>query len=279
MTKCIVLCSSGIVEKGELYKNANWLKKVYVDDKKSAYKIAKEFNCTPRTILNWIKKFGIKSRSKSEAGRLNSSHVYLSKEAIEFLEGLLLGDGHLCTNNWSGQYMDNSKYGSYVEWLLNKFIDYGVEGRIKRHERPDLFPDGKLHHYISFFYSSKCYAELGVLQKRWYREAREDEVWGTGRRKKWIKIIPPDLALPPLTCLMWYIGDGSFICRSIRLCTDGFTIPEIDFLRDKLGELGFETTRHKSGNIHILTKSTKAFLDYIGECPIKCYKYKWIKVG
>ena len=30
-----------------------------------------------------------------------------------------------------------------------------------------------------------------------------------------------------------------------------------------------------ANRISILTKSTKDFLNYIGDCPVSCYQYKW----
>ncbi|GAJ16965.1 unnamed protein product, partial [marine sediment metagenome] len=38
---------------------------------------------------------------------------------------------------------------------------------------------------------------------------------------------------------------------------------------------GFQCTRESDNKIHISTKSTKDFLNYIGPCPVKCYEYKW----
>jgi hypothetical protein len=56
----------------------------------------------------------------------------------------------------------------------------------------------------------------------------------------------------------------------------GFPVADIDFLVDKLNALGFKSTRQPYRNvIHISSKSTPDFLDYIGPCPTACYSYKW----
>ena len=43
----------------ELYKNKDWLYEQYIILNKNLYDIAKEMNCDPTTICNWIKKFNI----------------------------------------------------------------------------------------------------------------------------------------------------------------------------------------------------------------------------
>ena len=61
-----------------------------------------------------------------------------------------------------------------------------------------------------------------------------------------------------------------------NLSTCGFSISDVEWLISQLNELGFKATRMSSNNvIHISTYSAKAFLNYIGKCPVKCYQYKW----
>lgn len=50
-----------------MYKDKNWLKRQYIDLRKSSIVIAKKCGVTKPTILNWLKKFNIKRRSISEA--------------------------------------------------------------------------------------------------------------------------------------------------------------------------------------------------------------------
>ena len=51
----------------KLYKNKGWLENQYKTLKKSLREIAKECNCCPTTILDWLKKFDIPRRSISDA--------------------------------------------------------------------------------------------------------------------------------------------------------------------------------------------------------------------
>ncbi|GAI86654.1 unnamed protein product, partial [marine sediment metagenome] len=131
---------------------------------------------------------------------------------------------------------------------------------------------------ISHCYMSLFYIELKDLWRKWYRPATEEErkiqPW-----RKFIKIIPLDLELTPLTCLMWYIGDGclgqSGRSRKITLSTQGFAGQEVNQLSSKMKGLGIKTTTCKDKTIYVWARSVSDFLDYIGPCPVKCYGYKW----
>ena len=96
--------------------------------------------------------------------------------------------------------------------------------------------------------------------------------------------MPKDLNLSPLTCLHWYIGDGYVSRDRIGFCTNGFQKEEVEFLSNSLYELGFRNSMvkkspNKDGNptfeIGMSVYNTKEFLDYIGECPVSSYLYKW----
>ena len=69
----------------ELYRNMNWLKKSYLDEKKSGNQIAKE--CHIRngiTIRNWLRKFDIPVRDRSQSHKgIKSWSKGLTKETDE----------------------------------------------------------------------------------------------------------------------------------------------------------------------------------------------------
>lgn len=273
----------------KLYKNKSWLETQYLKNKKSTPKIAARCNCTAPTVRNWLKKFHIPVRSPCEAIWLVcSNHVNLIKRVKEFLEGELLGDGHLGhQSKRSSFYSHSSKSKRYLEWLSEELWRYGIEKvgkkRIYVRESWHTFPNrgNKLIYDVTFFYGSRSYVELKALWAKWYLENPIKNV-----KPAYIKIIPPDLELTPLVCRQWYIGDGSFSneYRYITLNTQCFAKGDevfhrndIDLLVFKLRKLGFKITR-QANNIHICTQSAKSFLDYIGPCPeaIKTvYGYKW----
>jgi len=259
-----------------LYKNKVWLKRQYLKLTKSPYKIAQGQGCSQATVKNWLKKLGVKIRSRSEAQRISqSNHVDLCVELLEVLNGLMLGDGHLSLAKWSSFYQHGSKFRGLLVWLSDELNRYGIRQSgtiyIQRHKKYSV---------VSFHYVSRCYVELKLIHPKWYRPATEEE---RKKGKKYIKILPADLKLTPLTCLHWFIGDGYLgkcgkYTNYVSLCTQGFTEKEVYLLVSLLKSLGFKATKHKNKGIRICVKSTEDFFNYIGPCPngIKgCLGYRW----
>lgn len=259
----------------KIYRNREWLREEYSIIKRSSPQIAKECKVNPLAIRYWLRKFSIPIRSIPEATSLAiSNHVALTKEALEFLYGNLLGDGHLCTlSEFSACLIYGSKYKSYLEWSSAQLVVYGIgqAGKINKHEQK-LPRYSKT--YVSFHYDSKSYIELKGLHSRWYRSATEEE---RAEGRKFIKIVPFDLELTALICRQWYIGDGNLDrrWRVITMATGGFEEVEVNHLVGMLCELKFRAKRQKDNTIRISQRSASDFLNYIGPCPIKCYEYKW----
>ncbi len=188
----------------------------------------------------------------------------IGDEAIEWINGELLGDGCLqFTSPHSVRFNYGSKYLEYIEYVRNMINSFGISGeKIYKYRRTVSSYDHK--------YTSHSYKEMVSLRKKWYPKGK--------------KIVPRDIKLTSLTCRQWYIGDGCLICRGKRnphiiMYTDGFSVLDINLLLKKLTNLGFKVSRvihnYSKWCIHISTYSTKAFLDYIGNCPVKCYEYKF----
>ncbi len=268
--------------KVKLYQNREWLFNEYVTLNKSMWNIADEQGVDCVTILNWLKRFNITRRTRGEGCHLaRGNHVSLTFQIIEVINGLMLGDGHLNQRSkWSAGYEHGSKYKEYLEWLSERFNGFGVKqtGKIYK-ETIDKRPKWK--NAIGYRYSSLSYSELLPLQQKWYRlysQETDPPNWSY----KLIKIVPRDIELTPTTCLYWYMDDGCLKHRSkknsndnINLATMGFPIADIEFLVRKLNEIGFKCHRTVDNQIYISTESTPAFLEYIGDCPVDCYKYKW----
>lgn len=80
----------------KLYKNREWLEQKYNKEQLSDLQIAKLCRVYPGTIGVWRKKFNIVSRSHGESQNLaTGNHCNLTKEAIEWINGELLGDGSI----------------------------------------------------------------------------------------------------------------------------------------------------------------------------------------
>ena len=80
----------------------------------------------------------------------------------------------------------------------------------------------------------------------------------------------------------WFLGDGSFNkCNgSIILSTDCFPQNDVLWLSSKLNrEIGISSrVYYRQGKPIIVIgrkKDSSIFLDYIGKCPVECFKYKW----
>ncbi len=244
------------------HKDRNWLKGKYIDEKLSTVQIAKLCNCDSSTISYWLNKFNITIRSCGEGVYIRkTNHCDLSTEARQWLDGELLGDGCLVFSNRSAKFSYGSKYKEYINYISDTLNSF----RIKQAGKIRKYYYKKLSYY---YYNSLSYAELLIIRKRWYPDNKK-------------KIIPRDLKLTPLLLRQEYIGDGSLVHRkkhrpSIVLSTCGFPIKNVEWLVDELGKKGFKATRRPSNNIiNISTYSTKDFLQYIGNCPVKCYQYKF----
>ena len=244
------------------YRNKEWLYDKYINKKLSTTQIGKICGIKNVNIWKWLKRLNIPVRSRGYAIHLvTGNHCDLSKEAIEWINGELLGDGCLCSRSkQSARFTYTSQYKEYIEYIKNTLITFGILGITYEHKNK------KTNKYDKC-YKSRAYVELLPIYKQWYPEKK--------------KIVPKDVELTPLTCRQWYIGDGSLAHKerkyqSIILCTCGFSINDVDYLVIKLSKMGFTSTRQPSVNmIHILSCSTINFLNYVGGCPVSCYQYKW----
>ena len=245
------------------YKNKSWLEKQYLDKEQSIYQIADLCNCASSTIWYWLKKLNILIHKGKAIHLAKANHCNLSQEARQWIDGELLGDGCLTSRSkYSARFQYTSKYLEYIQYVSDILKSFGIEqaGKIRKYYYKEM-------DCYSYQYESLDYEELLPIRNRWYPNNK--------------KIIPKDLKLTPLVLRQEHIGDGNLGHLSngkpyITLSTCGFSILDVEWLIKKLNELGFKSTRWPNNNvIHISTHSTKQFLDYIGNCPVNCYQYKF----
>ena len=251
-----------------LYKDPAWLREQYIEKQRSAKDIAIEMGVTASTISYWLSKAGIPKRDPGEFRHLaQANHRVLSKYALEFIEGELLGDGSLGSRSqWSAHYLHSSKYKEYIDWLAEKLLSFGIK------QSGNIVIKHPSVGHIAYSYKSLDYEELKPIRDEWYPQGK--------------KIVPRDLVLTPLMVRQWYIGDGCLDTGkrgrrpSINLATYGFPIKDVIRLTSLLRELGFNARRQSSNNtIDISAYSVTRFLDWIGPCPSDIqgvYGYKWI---
>lgn len=248
----------------KLYQNKEWLENKYLEEKLGIHQIGKICGVVNNTIWVWLKRFNTPIRSCSERVHLvKTNHCNLTEHAIQWLNGETMGDATLRSQSqYSASFSYGSKYLEYICYIRDTLKSFGIKqtGKISKRR-------GEWGSYV-YRYDSLTYAELLPIYKHWYPD--------NGK-----KIIPREIKLKPLTLRQHYIGDGCLNHPKhgrpyIVLSTDGFTIPDVEWLVKQLIILGFKTTRYPSRNTTAISShSTKDFLNYIGKCPTECYSYKW----
>jgi len=254
----------------KLYQNQKWLQAKYLDEQLSITQI--RLLCGIKghsnTITKYLKKFGITKRSFSLSIHLSKvNHCNLSKEAIEWIEGELLGDGCLGSKSIHSAYFRySSKYPEYIQYVSDTLTSFGIKqlGKIRKYYN-------KQYKCYSYHYESKYYEELSPLYRKWYPNKK--------------KRIPSKLQLTSIMLRQWYIGDGSLIKHYktstrnekpyIMLFPFAFYPSSVEKLVKQLGKIGIKALRRQYNNsIRISALSIQNFFDYIGKCPVKCYWYK-----
>lgn len=179
----------------------------------------------------------------------------------ELLDGLMLGDGCIslqkkAVNAYFRQTCKHKEYLIHLQELLEmESIPFGKS----------LYWRGE--ELNSWLLTSRVNLVLTSEHRRWYPD-------GT-------KIVPENLVLTPFVVKHWFIGDGSLIqahdyFMGIKLATHCFTLEERWHLVSLLKEQGITSCRtNNTGELLINKGSSQDFFNYIGECPVECYSYKW----
>lgn len=234
---------------------------LYTNQKLTKKDVATELGISIDTVTQNLKDFNIPRRKTAEW--MSNPEINLSALEMEVMNGALLGDGCL----WKGKagnacFSYLSSVYNHVQCIWEYFKDYSTKKGIVRSTH---FDKRTSKTYTRFSFRTQCNTALTDLRSKWYKDS---------------KIVPKDLKLTPLTCLIWYIGDGHLSIRdyNIKLSTNSFSLSDIqDVLLPQLKD--FEATSMKATNnqyvVYIPRRKVKNFLEYIGDCPFEEYKYKW----
>ena len=113
------------------------------------------------------------------------------------------------------------------------------------------------------------------IYKRWYLKGK--------------KIIPEDLPLTKTMFIHWVLGDGSLSWGgkgrnySLTLCTNGFEYIYQEHTINRIKDLiGLELKLHKNklGHYRMYCYGKQQilnFFDWLGDCPVESYNYKFPK--
>lgn len=193
--------------------------------------------------------------------------LILNKPQREILVGLMLGDGHLETQNNGRTYRlkveQSTNKTEYVNWLYENFENFVLnKPKIKQKTRNGVATENiwfaTLSHGSFRFYAGQFYAN--------------------GK-----KIIPKMIGkfLTPLGIAVWFMDDGSIKSKFHKakiINTQCFTKKEvlilIKILKDKF-KINAKLREQKDGyQIYILSESMDNFRKLVGEYIIDSMRYK-----
>ena len=202
--------------------------------------------------------------------RAKKEGLKLSKRQRELVVGLLLGDGHLETQNEGRTYRLKVEHGAaqreYLEWLAREFGEWLLSGRYeKRKGMKTVYGFTTVSHPAFRFYGAQFYQD--------------------GKKR-----IPPLIKklMAPLSLAIWFLDDGSAKSskhRSLVIHSLGYTKKDLSTMQDALKGFGTESALHKQRNGSfrlylphesslVLERFVRPILD---EVPSLAYKVENIK--
>ena len=191
----------------------------------------------------------------------------LNAKQRSLLVGVLLGDGHLETQNRGRTYrlkMEHSvKQKEYVEWLYEQFKDL-----VRTPPRMKTKRLGEKEH------ASYSFATYSLASFRFYAQ----QFYVRGK-----KVIPKLIRklLDPIALAVWFMDDGSF--KSVRHNTYiihalGYDKKDLEAVRRVLQEkFGISVVLHKQygrWRIYVMSDSADTFRELIGPYVVPSLKYK-----
>lgn len=253
------------MENQQQNSNSFWndIIKEYLDGE-SMNKLSIKYNINLGTLRYHLIKNSVKVRSVKESF-MEKPEIKLSKEFRSLIIGLILGDGSLrLSKNFKNPYFTyTDKHKEVHEYLITIFEQNGIK-------------------CSKIFYrkETKCYSFQTETRKEFLELYDlfypKDEMEKQKQKRK----ILPNIILDKIMLLWWFIGDGSSTRQSKAKTHRGQISCKHynEFILSQLKQFGdCKYYKYSNGGAYYLNnKSFIEFLRYIGECPIECYKYKWI---
>jgi DNA-binding CsgD family transcriptional regulator len=266
----------------------------------STYEIADKHNIWQTTVCNVVS-----GRSWKECVRPENIHEIINQKKEKnwltgkqckvlpdlsdiqknIIIGSLLGDGYInkCknNNNKNSQFSKKQKYDKkeYLDWHFEKMENYSnsvkpiysceklsndLEGKIIRNKSEKFLS--------SYLYNTYSHPNITKFREIWYPDGK--------------KIIPNDLILNAQIIAIWFCDDGynSFKQRFALLCTQSFSIEEVNLLQEKFKDFDIKTTiqfatshydQRKMPMIKFTSNSYDNLINLIKPHVIwDCFKYK-----
>jgi len=202
--------------------------------------------------------------------REKKNDLKLSKRQRELIVGLLLGDGHLETQNGGRTYRLKVEHGSaqreYLEWLAKEFQEWLLSGWYEKRKGEKLvYGFTTVSHPAFRFYDAQFYQN------------------GKKRIPSLIKKL-----MSPLSLAIWFLDDGSAKSskhRSFVIHSLGYNRKDLELVQEALRHFGIETALHKQRNnslrLYVPYEGARIIANFVQpilkEVPVLAYKVENIK--
>ena len=191
----------------------------------------------------------------------------LNKKQRSILVGMLLGDGHLGTQNQGKTYrlkVEHSiKQREYVDWLYEQFKDF-VRG----------VPYTKLRRLAGKTFTSYGFTTYSLGLFRFYAQQFYEE-----QRKVMPKLIKK--LLDPLALAIWFMDDGSFKSahhKTYIIHALGYRKKDLELVKSGLQKnFGIDVRLHRQYDkwrLYITSSSARRFQELVNPYVIPILKYK-----
>lgn len=189
----------------------------------------------------------------------------LTQRQKDILVGLLLGDGHLETQNHGRTYRLKVEHGSdqreYLNWLSDEFSEW-----IHREPYEKVRKNGD----VNYGFTTYSHGSLRFYGKQFYPEGK--------------KVIPKLIYrfLTPLSLAIWYMDDGSIKSRRHKtyiLHTLGYSKNDLIRVQKSFeSKFGIKASLHRQKNrywrLYISSESSEKFKQIINPHIIESMRYK-----
>lgn len=208
------------------------------------------------TIHGYVKVSDLKEKDK-----LLTVNQDFSCKQKSFMIGSLLGDSSIVQSGKGGNcWYSVTHSNKQIEWI-------NLKREIVRNFGTRMCPievniNGNT--YNTFNLQTRSLPVFTLWRRRFYKDKT--------------KIVPDDLSsddFTPLSLASWYLDDGVRNGNGLSLCTDNFSLEEVELLSQLLSEKDFKTTiQNHEGNHRIGISSKSGFFEIISPYVPNSMRYK-----
>ncbi len=242
------------------------INKLYSTDKLTIEQVAINLGTNYITLRHYMDRNNINTRNRSECAGLHHKGERLTNNELEIVNGCLLGDGSL----FEKEYSACLTYVCAYKIVCSSFKEH-LAKICTANPRKYVYLDKRTNkYYTRYNISTNSNFHFMELRDKWYPKPNS------------MKIIPRDIVLTPETCYWWYLGDGSSGDSSLSLCTNNFTIDDVEFLISKMpvrSQRYMQKCKKTNKSYPILTitkiEDRLEFLEYIGRCRHSELTHRW----